>query len=54
MTYLLLDFGGRNATAELALHTLYSSNWEHDYTMQQVMLSVLNAYTTYIGNKGPR
>jgi outer membrane protein len=52
MTYLLLDFGGRSATAELALQTLYSSNWSHDFTMQQVMLSVLNAYTSYLGNKG--
>lgn len=51
-TYLLLDFGGRNANAELALQTLYASNWQHDYTMQQVMLSVLNAYTSYLGNKG--
>lgn len=52
LTYLLLDFGGRNANAELALWTLYSSNWQHNYTMQEVMLSVLNAYTSYIGNKG--
>ena len=52
LTYLLLDFGGRNAAAELALQTLYASNWQHDYTMQQVMLSVLNAYTSYLGNKG--
>lgn len=52
LTYLLLDFGGRSATAELALQTLYSANWTHDLTMQQVMLSVLNAYTSYLGNKG--
>jgi len=51
LTYLLLDFGGRNATAELALQTLYASNWQHNFTMQQVMLSVLTAYTSYIGNK---
>ena len=52
VSYLLLDFGGRCANAELALQTLYSSNWQHNYTMQQVMLSVLNAYTSYLGNKG--
>lgn len=52
LSYLLLDFGGRSATAELALQTLYASNWQHNYTMQQVMLSVLNAYTSYLGNKG--
>lgn len=52
MAYLLLDFGGRSAAAELALQTLYASNWIHDLTVQQVMLSVLNAFTAYLGNKG--
>lgn len=52
LSYLLLDFGGRDAIADTALQTLYASNWQHDYTMQQVMLSVLNAYVAYIGNKG--
>ncbi len=51
-SYLLLDFGNRCATAELALQTLYASNWQHNYTMQQVMLSVLTAYTGWLGNKG--
>lgn len=52
LTYLLLDFGGREATAELARQTLIASNWQHNFTMQQVMLSVLTAYTSFIGNKG--
>jgi outer membrane protein len=52
LSYLLLDFGGRAATAELALQTLYASDWQHNLTMQQVMLSVLNAYTSYLGNQG--
>lgn len=52
LNYLVLDFGGRDATAEFALQALYSSNWQHNFTMQQVMLSVLNAYTAYIGNRG--
>lgn len=52
VNYLLLDFGGRNATAEFALQTLYASNWQHNFTMQQVMLALLNAYTAYLGNKG--
>jgi len=52
LSYILLDFGGRNATAELARQTLYASNWQHNYTMQEVMLSVLDAYTNYIGNQG--
>lgn len=52
LTYLLLDFGGRNAKSELALQILTASNWQHNATMQQVMLSLLNAYVSYIGNKG--
>lgn len=52
LNYLLLDFGGRDAVIDAALQTLYASNWQHDFTMQQVMLSVLNAYVSYIGNKG--
>jgi outer membrane protein TolC len=51
LNYLVLDFGGRDATAELALQTLYASNWQHNFTMQQVMLSVLTSYTSYIGNR---
>jgi len=51
LNYLLLDFGGRDATAELALQTLYEANWNHNLEMQEVMLSVLNAYTSYLGNK---
>jgi len=52
MTYLLLDFGGRDANAMLALQTLYAANWTHNYTLQQVMLSVLTNYTAWLGNKG--
>lgn len=50
-TFLVFDFGGRDAQAELALYTLEQSNWQHNSTMQQVMLSVINAYTSYLGNK---
>ena len=50
-SYLVFDFGGRDASAELALQTLIQANWQHDLTMQQVMLSVLTSYTSYIGNK---
>lgn len=51
LSYLLLDFGGRYAATEYAWQGLIASNWQHDFTMQQVMLSVVNAYTTYLGNK---
>lgn len=52
LTYLLLDFGGRDALSDTALQNLYASNWQHDSTMQQVMLTVINAYVSYLGNKG--
>lgn len=51
LTYLLLDFGARSANAESAFQTLISANWQHDLTMQQVMLTTLNAYTAYLGNQ---
>jgi outer membrane protein len=47
----LLDFGGRDAQANLAWQLLLAANWQHDLVMQQVMLSVLDAYTSYEGNK---
>lgn len=52
LSYLLLDFGGRDAQADLALQTLYAANWEHNFVLQQVMMAVLNDYTSYLGNKG--
>lgn len=52
LTYLLLDFGGRSSNAELAREVLRASDWQHNLTMQQVMLSVITSYTSYIGNKG--
>ncbi len=50
-SYLLLDFGGRNAQAALAWNVLLSANWQHDLVIQEVILSVLTAYTSYLGNK---
>ncbi len=49
--YLLLDFGGRDAQAMLAYQVLVQADWQHNLVMQEVILSVLTAYTTYIGNK---
>lgn len=51
MTYLLLDFGGRSASVDFTRQALYAADWQHNFTMQQIMLSVLNAYTAYLGNK---
>ncbi len=50
-SWLMFDFGGRDAQVELARQILIAADWQHNFTMQQVMLSVLTAYTGYIGNK---
>lgn len=50
-SWLMFDFGGRDARAELALQVLHAANWQHNYTMQQVMVTVLDAYASYLGNK---
>ncbi len=49
ISYLLLDFGGRQATIEAAKQALYNSNWTHNRQVQQVIINVLNAYYTYMG-----
>lgn len=49
-SYLLFDFGGRDAEAQFTWQMLMAANWQHNLAMQTVMLSVLNAYTSYIGN----
>lgn len=51
-SYLLFDFGGRDATAFMAYETLVAANWQHNFTMQEVIMSVLDNYTSYLGNKG--
>lgn len=51
LSYLLLDFGGRYGNASLAFETLIQANWSHNYVMQEVMLQVITAYTSYISNK---
>ncbi|MEI8124127.1 MAG: TolC family protein [Parachlamydiaceae bacterium] len=50
-SWLMFDFGGRDAQATLALETLYQANWQHNFTLQQVMMNVLDYYTSYNGNK---
>lgn len=50
-SYLLLDFGGREGQVKTALALLEQANWQHNVTLQQVMLSVINGYTGYLTNK---
>lgn len=51
-SYLLFDFGGRASQMELAAGVLFAANWQHNLDIQQVLLTVLNAYTSYLGNLG--
>lgn len=48
VSYIMLDFGGRQASVEAARQTLYSANWTHNRTLQTVILSILQAYYNYI------
>jgi TolC family type I secretion outer membrane protein len=43
-TYLLFDFGGRDASIELARESLLAANWSHNATLQAVMLDAIAAY----------
>jgi len=48
LDYLLFDFGGRNASAEAARQTLIASGFTHNQTIQDVILSVEQAYYDYL------
>lgn len=48
ISYLLLDFGGRQATIEAAKQALYQSNWTHNRQIQQVIISVLQSFYAYV------
>lgn len=51
INYLLLDFGGRDAQVELARQMLYAADWQHNRTVQQVLITVITAYTAFLGNE---
>ena len=51
LDYLLFDFGGRNAAAEAARQTLIASGFTHNQTIQDVILSVEQAYYDYLDAK---
>jgi len=42
LSYLLFDFGGRDAQLEQARETLLASDWTHNATLQQVMLDAVH------------
>jgi outer membrane protein len=51
LSYLLLDFGGREATAESARQSLIAANWNHNQAIQDLLRNVPQAYYRYMGNK---
>ncbi len=51
-SYLLFDFGGREAQVEFAGNILFAANWQHNLDIQQVILTVLTAYTSYLNYQG--
>lgn len=51
LSYLLLDFGGREARVVGAHQALIAANWNHNQAIQDVLRDVPQAYYTYIGNK---
>ncbi len=51
LSYLLLDFGGREATAESARQALIAANWNHNQSIQDLLRNVPQAYYRYLGNK---
>lgn len=44
VSYLLLDFGGRQAQIDAAEQALLAANWTHNRTLQNVVITVLTAY----------
>jgi outer membrane protein TolC len=51
IAYLLLDLGGRSATVREAELALVAANLAHDAAVQQVLLSVEQAYYRYLAGK---
>lgn len=51
VSYLLMDFGGREASINSAKQALYSTELQGDRTIQQVMFDVLQHYYHYMGFK---
>ena len=51
LSYLLLDFGGREASVESARQALAAANWNHNQAIQDVLRNVPQAYYEYIGYK---
>ena len=51
LSWLLFDFGGRDAGREKALHSLLAANWSHNASLQDVILAVPKDYFQYMAAK---
>jgi len=52
LTYLLLDFGGRRASAEDAYWGLVAADWVHNSAVQNTVFNVQAAYFQYLNVRG--
>ena len=50
-TWLLFDSGGRAADVEQATRALYAANWTHNAAIQDVVLTIAQAYYQYLNAK---
>jgi outer membrane protein len=50
-SYLIWDFGGRNAAIESAWQSLVAAGWNYSWTMQTVMFSIIQNYYGFLGAK---
>lgn len=51
ISYLVFDFGGRQATIEAARHALYALDWTQNRVIQQVLFNVAQTFYAYIDAK---
>lgn len=50
-SWLLFDFGGRQAEVEEATRALYAANWTHNAAIQDVVLQIAQSYYAYLNSK---
>ena len=50
-SWLLFDFGGREADVQEATRALYAADWTHNAAIQDVVLSIAQAYYGYLNSK---
>lgn len=50
-SWLLFNFGGREADVQEATRTLYAADWTHNAAIQDVVLAIAQAYYQYLNAK---